>query len=159
MRFSTVAFTLFGAAASASASSLFARQDTLPACAIPCTTSADLGGCTVTDTKCLCTNDAFVSSTTKCVQAACTGDDLAAALKFSQDLCLKVGVTLTAAPTDSSAASGSATTAAASTTATTPATTTAASTSASSKPSSAASAHGVNAVLGLAAAGIVALSL
>ena len=112
MRFSTIAFTLFGAAASASASSLFARQDTLPgepnapsgyrvlrltvlcyillACAIPCTTSANLGGCVATDTQCLCTNTAFVSSTTTCVQTACTGADLAAALKFSVDLCLKV---------------------------------------------------------------------
>ncbi|KAF8961424.1 hypothetical protein BDZ97DRAFT_1829218 [Flammula alnicola] len=90
MRFSTVAFTLFGAAASASASTLFGRQSTLPTCAVACTTSADLGGCVATDTHCLCTNPAFVSSTTTCIEAACTGADLQNALTFSQQLCLAV---------------------------------------------------------------------
>jgi len=59
-------------------------------CAIPCTTNADLAGCIVSDTKCLCTNQKFISSTTVCVQTAWTGDDLANALKFSQNLWVKV---------------------------------------------------------------------
>ncbi|KAF5325447.1 hypothetical protein D9619_010044 [Psilocybe cf. subviscida] len=174
MRFSTVAITLFGAAASASASTLFARQNTLPDCAIPCTMSADFGGCAPTDNHCLCTNQAFVSSTTTCVQKACTGTDLQNALAFSRDLCLKVGVTLTASPSSTPAGSstpaastGASSTGAASGASSTPtapattagSTTAGASSPAAPQPTSGALSTSANAVLGLAAAALVALAL
>jgi len=53
-----------------------------------CTTSADLGGCALTNTKCLCTNQAFIASTTPCIQKSCTDPkDLTDALAASQALC------------------------------------------------------------------------
>ncbi|PPQ70107.1 hypothetical protein CVT26_013392 [Gymnopilus dilepis] len=164
MRFSTVAFTLFGAAASVSASSLVARQGSLPDCAIPCTTQADLGGCVISDTHCLCTNEKFVSSTTSCIESKCTGSDLQAAIAYSQGLCLTVGVTLASSSTpatsptaggSNSSSSASQTSSGASSTATSPS-----SPAAPSPTNNAASAHGVNTLLGLsAAAGLVAFAL
>ncbi|KDR76917.1 hypothetical protein GALMADRAFT_138956 [Galerina marginata CBS 339.88] len=162
MRFSTVAFTLLGAAASASASTLVGRQDTLPSCAVPCTTSADLGGCVVSDTHCLCTNPAFVGSTTTCIEKACTDPkDLASALAFSQGLCLKVGVTLSAPAATGGSSSGSpaaSTPPAASPTPTTPATSGSAPPAGTTKASGA-SVNGASTLLGLAAAGLVAFAL
>lgn len=111
MRFSTIAVALLSVAASASADNgIFRRQDSYPcsfvlfspcqrpvwadnillACAIQCTTNADLGGCQVTDYHCLCTNQSFVSSVTRCLYSSCSGDDLQRALTLSQQLCAKV---------------------------------------------------------------------
>ncbi|KAF8909778.1 hypothetical protein CPB84DRAFT_1842997 [Gymnopilus junonius] len=164
MRFSTVAFTLFGAAASVSASTLTARQTTLPDCAIPCTASADLGGCVVSDTHCLCTNQAFVSSTTTCMRRpapAQTSKPLWLTLKaFASKSC---GVTLTdsstSAPSSTSASNNTAsqTSSGASATSTSPSGS--GSSPAPSNTASSASAHSVNAILGLAAAGLVAFAL
>ncbi|KAF8177665.1 hypothetical protein BJ912DRAFT_674045 [Pholiota molesta] len=165
MRFSTVAFTLFGAAASASASSLVARQSPYPDCANPCIASADLGSCGQTDTHCLCTSPAFVSGTTTCIEGACTGADLQKAISVSQGLCAAVGVTLSSTSTGTTAATSSP-----SSTPTSPAvTTTSASstgtgsgTSAASSPTTTSGAgvsRPVNALVGLAAAAVLALAL
>ncbi|CAA7263322.1 unnamed protein product [Cyclocybe aegerita] len=153
MRFSTFAFTLFGAAASASAS-LIARQDAIPNCMLPCLASADFGGCVQTDNVCLCNNRAFVDSTTSCVLASCSGEDLQNALAFSVELCLRVGVTLTsAAPTSTDADTATAT-------ATSPANPTTTDTAAPAQTSTdGAMSHGANTLAGLAAVGIIALAL
>ncbi|KAJ3506786.1 hypothetical protein NLJ89_g6674 [Agrocybe chaxingu] len=151
MRFSTIAFTLFGAAASASAS-LIARQAAIPNCMLPCLANADFGDCVQTDNLCLCNNRGFVDSTTTCVLASCSGDDLQNALAFSVDLCLKVGVTLTSdAPTSTDADTATAT-------ATSPATTTGTAAPAQTSTDGAMS-HGANTLAGLAAVGIIALAL
>ncbi|KAF9484322.1 hypothetical protein BDN70DRAFT_872830 [Pholiota conissans] len=169
MRFSTVAFTLFGAAASASASTLVARQSPYPDCANPCLASADFGDCDPTDNHCLCTNSAFVSGTTTCIESSCTGADLAKAISVSQGICLSVGVTLTSSP---AATSTTPTTTSPSTTPTTPAATTSGTstgttstgTSTTGAPSTTTtSAAGVsrpvNALVGLFAAAVLALAL
>ncbi|KAF9233042.1 hypothetical protein BU15DRAFT_54385, partial [Melanogaster broomeanus] len=59
-------------------------------CAAPCLANADYGGCSPTDDSCLCTNEVFLNSTTTCIEAACSGSDLAEAEAFSQALCLAV---------------------------------------------------------------------
>ncbi|KJA23974.1 hypothetical protein HYPSUDRAFT_117173, partial [Hypholoma sublateritium FD-334 SS-4] len=60
-------------------------------CANSCIADANLGSCTsATDLLCLCTSSAFISSTTTCIEAACTGSDLATALSVSQAICASV---------------------------------------------------------------------
>ncbi|KAF4613366.1 hypothetical protein D9613_010846 [Agrocybe pediades] len=165
MRFSTIAFTLFGAAASASAS-LVARQANPPNCFVQCVT--DLDGCDQADTKCLCTSNKFVTDTTACVIATCKGDDLTNALAFSNNMCLKVGVTLTSTPAalstltaQSSAASGSSTVAGNSTATSsgTSASNTASAPPANTSAPSSALTNNANALFGIVAAGLVALAL
>ncbi|KAF8893126.1 hypothetical protein BD779DRAFT_1508942 [Infundibulicybe gibba] len=168
MRFSIAVLSLLGAAASVSASTLLGRQGTIPACAGPCLTTADLDGCALTDNACLCKSQKFVASSTTCIQGACKGDDLTNAEAAAVALCAAVGVTLTP-PAASGSASGSASGAAASSTA--PASGSAGATSAArpsasgsgsaapSTPSGAASVNGANALVGLAAMGLAALAL
>jgi len=112
MHFSAIKTTLVGAAVSVSASSLYARQIAdLPGCGEPCmaTSNVNLGGCVASDTTCLCTNPVWVTSTTNCLELACTGTDLQTALELFPALCLSAGVTLTASNTaPASSASGSA---------------------------------------------------
>ncbi|KAE9392109.1 hypothetical protein BT96DRAFT_924900 [Gymnopus androsaceus JB14] len=83
---------------SASIDSLFSRQlSNLPTCAIPCltaTTTTTFGNCSSTDEACLCNNSQFISTTTSCVEGACTGNDLQTALQAAQGLCASAGVTL-----------------------------------------------------------------
>lgn len=62
----------------------------IAACAVTCTSQADLGGCISSDFHCLCTNQKFVSSTTDCIYKTCTGTDLTDSLALSQQLCAKV---------------------------------------------------------------------
>jgi len=95
MRFALAAALFAFAASSASAATLDARQSGVPQCGLTCLTNANLGGCASNDNKCLCSNPAFVSSTTQCIQSSCTGSDLQAAETFAQQTCLAVGVTLT----------------------------------------------------------------
>ncbi|KAH9474519.1 hypothetical protein JR316_0012980 [Psilocybe cubensis] len=164
MRFSTLVATVAVAASTTGVhANLLARQSNYPTCALPCVANPDLGDCvTVTDTHCLCTNKAFVSSTTTCIQNACSGQDLDDALAFSRSLCLKVGVTLTStfasetstAPSSSSTSGSSSSSSSSSSSASTSAS------GANSSPSSAAlSSHGANAntLFGLFAAGLTAL--
>ncbi|EDR04189.1 uncharacterized protein LACBIDRAFT_304862 [Laccaria bicolor S238N-H82] len=175
MRFALVTVAL--AAASASASSLYSRQN-IPACAGTCIASADLGGCSATDNACLCKSTAFVDSTAACIETACTGSDLQAAIAAAEALCAAVGVTLSGLPTGSAttaAATGASSGSAAATTATTPASSKSAaasshsaaasgSSTSSSAPAatsskSAGSISGVNAFAGMAAFGLAALAL
>ncbi|EEB91263.1 hypothetical protein MPER_10408 [Moniliophthora perniciosa FA553] len=58
----------------------------LPTCAFTCITGADTGGCGM-DNKCLCSNQAFVESATKCIMSSCSGDDLQTAISAAQGLC------------------------------------------------------------------------
>ncbi|KAF8801214.1 hypothetical protein BYT27DRAFT_7226963 [Phlegmacium glaucopus] len=160
MHFATV-FTLAAAVVSTSAS-LVARQS-LPDCAASCLLNANLNGCIVSDTHCLCTNQVFVSSTTQCIETSCSGSDLQNALSYSQALCAAVGVTLsnTAAASTSTTASAATTVSAATTASSGSASSGSASSgSASATPSkAAAAAHGANTFVGLAAVGLVALAL
>ncbi|KAK7052991.1 hypothetical protein VNI00_004312 [Paramarasmius palmivorus] len=85
------------AATSAAASTLFGRQSTAPPdCYLPCITGAQLPAECGMDNACLCRNQQFVDSTSACIASSCSGDDLAAAQKFAQDLCLQASVTLSA---------------------------------------------------------------
>ncbi|KAI0048646.1 hypothetical protein FA95DRAFT_1557721 [Auriscalpium vulgare] len=99
---------LAAAAASVSATNILqARQAAYPNCAIPCLTSADFGSCDQTDLTCLCNSSAFITSTTQCIQSACTGTDLSNAEAAARSECEAVGVTLTSSvpPATSTAAS------------------------------------------------------
>ncbi|KAG1838901.1 hypothetical protein DFJ58DRAFT_813253 [Suillus subalutaceus] len=141
MRFAVIVLALSFVVESAF-TALLTRQS-LPNCAVPCLTDADFGNCSSTDDSCLCHSQAFVNSTTSCIQASCTGSDLTNAEAASQSLCAAVGVTLTvssATATATTASNGTATTA---------------------KPSStnAASSHSINILTGAAAFAILAASL
>ncbi|KAI6112382.1 hypothetical protein EDD17DRAFT_1595822 [Pisolithus thermaeus] len=104
-----VAFVALSAALSSVSAGLVSRQS-LPSCANPCITNANLGGCSATDDTCLCENQTFINSTTTCIESSCTGNDLQEAEQYAQSLCLAVGVTLTIAtptPTSTSPTSSS----------------------------------------------------
>ncbi|KAF9458284.1 hypothetical protein BDZ94DRAFT_1271103 [Collybia nuda] len=111
MRFS---FAILAAVvASASATALYPRQDapSIPTCAATCLASAETGDCAATDNACLCKNDAFIASTTKCITDACKGDDLTAAIAGAQAICASVGVTLAPPTPTGGAGNGTAPTA------------------------------------------------
>ncbi|KAG2159469.1 uncharacterized protein EDB93DRAFT_1115887 [Suillus bovinus] len=144
MRFAVVVLPLSVAVSSAFAA-LLTRQS-LPSCAVPCLTNADFGNCSETDDNCLCHSEAFINSTTSCIQTSCTGSDLTNAEAASQSLCAAVGVTLTsgvAAATSTSASFDS----------------TATGTTVKSSSSNAASSHSVSMLTGVAAFAILAASL
>ncbi|KAG8893964.1 hypothetical protein FRC00_009760, partial [Tulasnella sp. 408] len=119
MRFSTVIVAL--AASVASASILAERQTAFPDCATPCIVNADYGTCGQTDAACLCKSDAYLSSTTKCIQSSCSAADLATAAGTAQALCKAAGVDIStnpaAQPSGTAAASGAASSAPATTSA------------------------------------------
>ncbi|KAI0672256.1 hypothetical protein C8Q78DRAFT_1026087 [Trametes maxima] len=151
MRFFAV-LALTAAVSSASAAHLQRRQ--YPDCATPCLASADFGNCDPLDDGCLCKNANFISSTTKCIQGACQGNELQTALTAAQQACLSVGVTLTnSAPAATQTAPASGSSAAASS----PTSTSAA--PAQTSNNAAVSARGVNALAALAAVGAAALAL
>jgi len=164
MRF-TIVFTLAAAVVSTSAS-LVARQSstTVPACYYTCAAEVSTGNCSPTDAACLCKDTTFVSETTACIEKTCQGADLAAALQAGDTSCLAVGVTLTSSATASGTGAASSAGSASSTgTGTTP-TSSASSSTSSSAPattssSAAATAHGVNAFIGFAAMGLLAIAL
>ncbi|KDQ56542.1 hypothetical protein JAAARDRAFT_36030 [Jaapia argillacea MUCL 33604] len=141
MRFTFAIVALTSALAAVSAQSI-------PACATPCLANANLGGCAATDNACLCKNQAFISSTTACIQANCTGSDLTNAEAAAQALCAAVGVTLTP-PASTGSASHSAA----------PSSTAPSSASPRSTAKSGAVTYGINAVVGLAAVALSALAL
>jgi hypothetical protein len=58
-------------------------------CAGPCITGADTGTCG-SDNVCLCNSPAFVTSTTQCIQSACTGEDRENAEAAARALCAAV---------------------------------------------------------------------
>ncbi|KZT64997.1 hypothetical protein DAEQUDRAFT_731978 [Daedalea quercina L-15889] len=134
---------VLSAIATAQASYLLKRQ--FPSCASTCLEDADFDGCDESDDTCLCKSSVFVNSVTSCIESSCTGSDLTTAEEDAQQLCLAVGVTLTASVSGASATSASSTasSSAASTTQTT----------------SGARSNGVNALAGLAVVGAVAFAL
>ncbi|KAJ7201085.1 hypothetical protein GGX14DRAFT_465723 [Mycena pura] len=99
MRFSAAAavLSLFAASALASTvpSPLHRRQ--FPGCANNCLANPNLGDCKSGDDTCLCNNPVFVESTFQCIEDACQGQDLAAAIEGAKQLCLAVHVTLVSA--------------------------------------------------------------
>ncbi|KAG2124658.1 hypothetical protein DEU56DRAFT_892969 [Suillus clintonianus] len=141
MRFAVVVLTLSVAFSSAFAA-LVARQS-LPNCAATCLENADYGNCSSTDDTCLCHSQAFINSTTTCIQASCTGSDLTNAEAASQSLCAAVGVTLTVTSATATATSNG----------------TATATTAKASSTNAASSHSVNMLTGAAAFAILAASL
>ncbi|KAJ7829417.1 hypothetical protein B0H14DRAFT_1209281 [Mycena olivaceomarginata] len=168
MRFSTAlaVFSLFAASVSATYTPAYglSRRQSAPSCEADCLAHPNLGNCKANDLTCLCNNNDFVQGTFNCIQAACHGADLAAAINIAAATCQAVGVTL-------SSASGAAFSATASLASSTPA---GASTPAASASSSTASAPGAStsattggalastantALLGLAAVGVIAFSL
>ncbi|KAG2757217.1 hypothetical protein P692DRAFT_20377503 [Suillus brevipes Sb2] len=141
MRFAVVVLAL-SVAVSSTFAALLTRQS-LPNCAVPCLKNADYGNCASTDDSCLCHSQAFINSTTSCIQASCTGSDLTNAEAASQSLCA-AGVTLTTSSATATATTSSNGTA----------------TTATAKPSSsnAASSHSINIFTGAAALAILAAS-
>ncbi|GBE83495.1 hypothetical protein BKA93DRAFT_821791 [Sparassis latifolia] len=168
MRFAAL-LALSGAIASVSAGTILRRQ--FPSCATPCLANANFGSCNESDDTCLCNSSQFVDSVTTCIMSSCNGSDLTTAEQDAQQLCLAVGVTLTATPSGS--ATGSATpsaTAPSSSSAASASSSAHSSSSASSSASSSSSApsathssgalsHGVPALAALAAVGAVAFAL
>ncbi|KAJ7229078.1 hypothetical protein GGX14DRAFT_311277, partial [Mycena pura] len=60
-----------------------------PACADNCLNDPpNLGGCLISDFKCLCNSFPFLSSTLACIQTACQGADQQTAISGAEDLCL-----------------------------------------------------------------------
>ncbi|KAF7343373.1 CFEM domain-containing protein [Mycena venus] len=171
MRFSAAlaVFSLFAATASASYTPLltpFQRRQVGPACEQNCLANPNLGGCKSGDLPCMCNNNVFVTSTFQCIQAACSGTDLAAAIQLAAETCQSVGVTLPSAAgaefsaTASLTSSGGAaqTSGGASTSA--PASNPSSSAPApSTTPNGALSASANTAFLGLAAIGVIAFAL
>ncbi|KAJ3975649.1 hypothetical protein EV361DRAFT_945974 [Lentinula raphanica] len=45
---------------------------------------------------CLCSNPQFISTTTTCIEGACSGNDLQTAISAAESLCAEAGVTLDA---------------------------------------------------------------
>ncbi|KAJ7084076.1 hypothetical protein B0H15DRAFT_406564 [Mycena belliarum] len=144
----------------------------MPTCANSCLANPNLGACKAGDDDCLCRDNTFVSTTFACIQAACTGTDLANSIAGAAALCAAVHVTLvSAAGAEFSATASLAGTAAASPP---PAAPTSAGAQAPASSSSAgaaaktttttpnaapAAAHAHAALLGLAAVGAIALAL
>ncbi|TFY57793.1 hypothetical protein EVJ58_g6814 [Rhodofomes roseus] len=145
MRCALALTTLLSALATAQASYILRRQ--FPNCAESCLANANFGSCSSSDDTCLCNSSVFVNSVTSCIQSSCTGSDLTTAESDAQQLCLAVGVTLSA----SSAAASSTSPSSSASSAASSASVTGAANSARS--------HGVNALAGLAAVGAVAFAL
>ena len=62
----------------------------LEGCALPCVANANFGSCSHQDNACLCKSQAFINSTTTCIQGACQGQDLQNAEAYSQAICKSV---------------------------------------------------------------------
>ncbi|KAL0581430.1 hypothetical protein V5O48_000584, partial [Marasmius crinis-equi] len=108
MRFSASLLTLATAVVLASAQNI-------PTCALTCISGGNTGGCSSTDTKCLCTNQDFINSAVACINKNCQGSDVDAARNTAEQLCSTAGVSLTipsgSATSGSSTGSGTATSA------------------------------------------------
>jgi len=101
MKFTTVAF----AAVSAAIVSAQGIAD-IPACAQTCLlTGIQKTGCDLTDFKCTCSNNQFITESTACIQTSCPAADVAKAAQATYELCKSVGITIpTAGPASSTAA-------------------------------------------------------
>ncbi|KAI9464048.1 hypothetical protein BJY52DRAFT_1251265 [Lactarius psammicola] len=71
------------------------RQNPYPSCAQQCLVTADLGNCLVGEVQCLCSNSAFIISTTQCFQQNCNASDLETSESVARQSCAAVGITLT----------------------------------------------------------------
>jgi len=103
MHFLSTFITFIGVVYAASAS--FVPRQFFPDCAIPCLQNADLGSCGAQDNVCLCNNQAFINSTTTCIENSCSADDVASAEAEADAICESVGVTLVASASAAPAAS------------------------------------------------------
>ncbi|TEB32838.1 hypothetical protein FA13DRAFT_1813187 [Coprinellus micaceus] len=167
MRFSAVV-ALFSAGLASAA--LLPRQTELPACAQTCIAgSLTETTCDLTDNSCLCADQVFVGSVTRCITSTCTGDDLTGAVAGAQAMCADSGVTLTSsgtgAPTGTTTTTGTATTTGTGTTAapttgtSTSTTATAPATTSSAGAGNGALTNGVSAAAGIAAVVLGAIAL
>ncbi|KAJ3722743.1 hypothetical protein DFJ43DRAFT_1093097 [Lentinula guzmanii] len=132
--------------------SLISRQ-TFPSCSQACLANADLGSCSADDDTCLCNTPAFISSTASCIADSCSGNDLTEANAAAQDLCLAVGITLTASSIPISTSTAPASSGSATTSAT--ASTTAGSAAQTSSSSNGALSNGMNSFASLAVFGLI----
>ncbi|KAK6528894.1 hypothetical protein TWF694_004124 [Orbilia ellipsospora] len=103
MKFSAV--TLVAVAAVASAQSIA----DIPACAQTCLLPAlQATGCQLTDFKCSCSNEQFVSGSTACILKACSKADAEKAAAATYGLCKSAGVTIHTEPIPDTGATSSA---------------------------------------------------
>jgi len=167
MRFSLATVVVAVACTSAS---LVGRQ--FPDCANSCLydPNVDYHGCDGLDNLCLCSNQAFVSDSTACLNKDCKGEALSSALALATQLCAAVGVTSGGPTPTSTGSSASTSPVITGTNASTPVvTTTSTPNTGSSAGSNTAPApaqtsnyaptNSVGAVVGLAAFGLAALAL
>ncbi|KAF8540036.1 hypothetical protein BDD12DRAFT_881149 [Trichophaea hybrida] len=67
--------------------------DQFPPCGLTCLTSSMSGSsCAVTDFKCTCSDQAFISKASQCIKSSCQPDDQKKALAAAQTLCASQGV-------------------------------------------------------------------
>ncbi|MCJ1224468.1 hypothetical protein MMC12_001113 [Toensbergia leucococca] len=67
----------------------------VPACAeTAALSSISSTGCQLTDFKCICTDQSFISSLLPVVQNSCSAADFQKTITFTQNLCSSVGITL-----------------------------------------------------------------
>ncbi|KAL1742669.1 hypothetical protein HDZ31DRAFT_75371 [Schizophyllum fasciatum] len=170
-----ISSSLIALGIAASVSARVGVRQNVPDCLLTCIATANTSGCDSSDTACLCGNDTFVSSVTQCVQSSCSADDVQASLEGAQAVCAGAGVTLSNIPTDTASgsgsnsatetsssgesqttASGSHTSSASGSSSTSASQTSSADGSEETGDENAASAHGVSALVGLAAAGLAA---
>jgi hypothetical protein len=148
MRF-TLTFVSVAVALSTATASLIARQS-LPSCAVTCLAKANFGGCSQDDNHCLCANEAFINSTTTCIEAECSGSDLTNAEAYSQAICKSVGEPIGNSTSAASSASGASAT---------PTSPTSSSTAKAGSSTGAAIAANANVLTGAAAVGFGILAL
>ncbi|KAF9495246.1 hypothetical protein BDN71DRAFT_899202 [Pleurotus eryngii] len=68
-----------------------AAQGGFPQCAVQCLDpTQSVNGCGPTDNACLCNDNAFISSTTTCINTNCQGDDVENAQSAARSLCAAV---------------------------------------------------------------------
>jgi len=102
MKFTIVALATVGLVTAQSISDI-------PACAQTCLLPAlQKTGCDLTDFKCSCSNSAFVSGSSACIQTACSAADVVKAAQATYLLCKSVGVTIPTAAVSSPATSAAA---------------------------------------------------
>ncbi|KAK1236331.1 hypothetical protein PQX77_000409 [Marasmius sp. AFHP31] len=126
-----------------------ASAQSIPTCALNCLTSADLGGCSQTDTACLCKSQTVISNNSACVLKDCQASDITAALSIFTQLCAQAGISVSIPASLSTAISLSS-----SSTGTAPS-----QTSTPRSGNGATGSAGVDMVAGLVGAGLVALVL
>ncbi|KAA8896160.1 hypothetical protein FN846DRAFT_966155 [Sphaerosporella brunnea] len=104
MKFTAI-FVAAALAAVASAQDLNA----FPSCGLTCLTSnLSATGCSLTDFKCACSNQAFIDTSTKCIQSSCSPADQQKSLAAAKALCKSAGVDISPPVSTTAAATSSA---------------------------------------------------